>query len=719
MNFVRITFIYLFTFYCYSIKAQQPFEVTTAEANPLIPQQYLYLFVDSTASLSIHKVSELKGLFQPSPTAVPHHPVTKSNFWIHFKIKNQVLFTKVLITVQNAVLQNVTLYYRAEGDSFAVTEITKNKSFNHRTYQSQNPVFSLPSSDHEAMYDCYLLVNSYTELQTPVYVGTAASMLEKIEEKDYSFGIYTGIMLVIFLYNLFIFFIVKDRSYLFYIIYIASVAFVQISLQGFGYKYLWPHYPGFEKMSPFLFSAFTAFTSIAFIRNFLQVKLFTPRLNHFLSAIFVLYAITLVFAFAGFKHEAYNLLNLLALILALLMLWVAIYIRITRRTRSSLFFIISWGAFLGSIIVFVLKDVGVLPFNNITTSSLQIGSAAEAILLSIALADRINVLKREKEISQAEALRVSMENERIIREQNIVLEQKVAERTHELKEANSDLNTAMTKLKDAQTQLVDAEKMASLGQLTAGVAHEINNPINFVSSNIKPLKRDVDDIIELLSRYEHMGSYNLPDDARAYLTEIDKFKTEIDYTYIREEIDILLRGMYEGATRTVEIVKSLKNFSRLDEADLKYVNVNEGINSTLILLNNQLGDRVKVNKDLGSIPDIECFPGKLNQVFMNILNNAIYAVRKRDDVAGLITAKTYFEDERVVIKISDNGTGMTPEVKARIFDPFFTTKDVGEGTGLGLSIVYKIIESHKGTIEVESEPGAGTEFTIKLPKSQN
>jgi signal transduction histidine kinase len=719
MNFVRITSIILLTFYCFSTKAQHPIKVTTAEAYPLITPECLYTLVDSTAALSIHQVAANTALFKPSRTLIPHYPVTKSNFWIHFKVKNELILTKVLITVQNPLLQNVTFYYKGESDSFSSTQITKDKPLHLRSYFSQNPVFSLPLSSHEVVYDCFLLVSGFTELQTPIYIGTAASILKNTEEKDYSFGIYTGIMLVIFLYNLFIFFIVKDRSYFFYSIYIACVGFVQISLEGFGYKYLWSSHAEFEKTSPFVFSALTAFTSIAFIRNFLQVKLFTPKLNYGLSGIFVLYAITLALALSGFMHQAYNLLNILASLLSLLMLWIAIYIRKTEHTRSSLFFIISWSTFLSSIMVFVLKDIGVLPYNNITTSSLQIGSAAEAILLSIALADRINVLKKEKEASQAEALKVSLENERIIREQNILLEQKVDERTHELNEVNTDLNTAMTKLKDAQTQLVDAEKMASLGQLTAGVAHEINNPINFVSSNIKPLKRDVDDIIELLSKYEHLGSYNLPDDAKTYLTEIESFKAEIDYTYICEEIDILLRGMQEGANRTVEIVKSLKNFSRLDEADLKYVNVNEGINSTLILLNNQLGDRVKITKDLGSIPDIECYPGKLNQVFMNVLNNAIYAVRKREGEPGLITAKTWFENEQVVIKITDNGIGIPPEIKAHIFDPFFTTKDVGEGTGLGLSIVYKIIESHNGTIEVESELGVGTEFTIKLPKSQN
>ena len=360
--------------------------------------------------------------------------------------------------------------------------------------------------------------------------------------------------------------------------------------------------------------------------------------------------------------------------------------------------------------------MGVLPFNNITSSSIQFGSAIEAILLSIALADRINILKIEKEKSQEEALMALRENERIVREQNIILEQKVEERTLELQETNTDLSNALTQLKDAQTQLVDAEKMASLGQLTAGIAHEINNPINFVSSNIRPLRRDVDDLISILEKYDSLRENFTSDEIKSLMTNIKQFKEEIDYDYIRKEIEMLLKGMEEGASRTVEIVKGLKNFSRLDEAEIKHANINEGILSTLILLNNQLGDKVKIEKALGSLPDIECYPGKLNQVFMNLLNNSIYAIRNFKDGHGKITVSTSFEDEMVVIKIADTGMGMTNEVKSNMFDPFFTTKEVGEGTGLGLSIVYKIIEMHKGSIQVNSSPGEGAEFVVKLPK---
>ncbi|MFN5706048.1 MAG: sensor histidine kinase, partial [bacterium] len=202
--------------------------------------------------------------------------------------------------------------------------------------------------------------------------------------------------------------------------------------------------------------------------------------------------------------------------------------------------------------------------------------------------------------------------------------------------------------------------------------------------------------------------------------EAKKFKKEIDYDYLIHEIDVLLKGMSDGAGRTVEIVKGLKSFSRLDESDLKFANVNEGLDSTIIILNSTFKGKVNVVKDFGDIPEIECFAGKLNQVFMNIINNAAQAVMTshENDNDGQVIIKTFREENFVKISISDNGIGMPEEVKHKIFEPFFTTKKAGEGTGLGLSIVYSIIELHKGIIEVNSELGKDTEFLITLPINQ-
>jgi hypothetical protein len=339
---------------------------------------------------------------------------------------------------------------------------------------------------------------------------------------------------------------------------------------------------------------------------------------------------------------------------------------------------------------------------------MQVATIIEMALLSFGLADRINILKKEKEASQAEALQVAKENERIIREQNIVLELKVTERTQEL-------NQSLEDLKQAQLQLVDSEKMASLGQLTAGIAHEINNPINFVTSNINPLKRDVDMILEMMSTVENVSQSD--SSAEEKKKQIEDYKEEMDFDYLVTEIRHLIKGIYEGASRTAEIVKGLKIFSRLDEDDLKRADINEGLESTLVIANNLIGNKTKIIKEYGDLPLVECYAGKLNQVFLNIISNASYAIDKKFGNAegGEIKVSTTMVDGNVEVSISDNGIGMDEQTMKKIFEPFFTTKDVGEGTGLGMSIAYNTIKKHNGQILVNSEIDKGTEFILKIP----
>lgn len=370
--------------------------------------------------------------------------------------------------------------------------------------------------------------------------------------------------------------------------------------------------------------------------------------------------------------------------------------------------------FLFGLCIFVLKDYNILPYNTITYNMMPFGSALEVILLSFALADKINIFKKEKEDSQAEALRISLENEQLILQQNIELEKKVNERTLELQESYQTLEVTLSDLKEAQSQLVDSEKMAGLGQLTAGIAHEINNPINFVTSNIKPLELDILDMDSVIMMYEKL---DFNEDLNPQLAKIDSFKKQIDIDFVRDEIKSLLSGISEGAKRTAEIIKSLKNFSRLDENDTKPVDLNEGLASTLVLVKNTFPDHLEVIKDFGDIPKVECLPGKINQVFMNLISNAIHAIKMKGakDEPGILTIRSWQDGNQVKISIKDTGTGMPEEVRQKIFEPFFTTKDVGEGTGLGLSIVFRIIENHHGNIDVVTKVNQGTEFIITLP----
>lgn len=685
------------------------------ESQPTLIGNHLFIFKDSTKRLSFEEV-EQQGVFIQSKTQVPNLGVDESTFWIRFQITNQSSDDDMLLLVEDALIKDVTLFSKTDS-GILCQNISKDLPFSARKNDQHYAQFLLTQSIGSTQ-TYYLKIHGFTQLVIPLKLGTGESIFTTTINNDVFSSLYFGVMLVMFLYNLFIYISVKDRSYLYYILYILSVTLVQLSVTGLGFKYLWPNAPAFEQASVFLFPSLTAFTSIAFFRRFLNSKEFTPKADRLMWLFVVGYIITLYNAFWGNKCLAYNLLNLNALPLALYMIFLAAFIKRKYSYRPAFFFLLAWTVFLSSIIVFVLKDVGILPYNLLTVSSIQIGSAVETVLLSIALADRINTLKKDKEKSQRETLIALQENDRIIREQNIVLEAKVTERTQELHESNRHLEKTLVDLQDKETALVEAEKMASLGQLTAGIAHEINNPINFVTSNVNPLKRDVSMLVEIIEQLEILSTNEMTTSEK--LQKINSLKQTNDYDYLKMEIDHLIKGIGEGATRTAEIVKGLRVFSRLDEDDLKRADVNEGLKSTIIIINHLLNNVIEVETHFANLPMIECYPGKLNQVFLNIMTNAIYAIQKRwkHEKVGKLTIETLLGDSKIIIKISDNGTGMDEATKKKIFEPFFTTKDVGEGTGLGLSIAYNTIKKHNGTIEVFSEPNQGTSFVMMLPLLQ-
>ena len=269
--------------------------------------------------------------------------------------------------------------------------------------------------------------------------------------------------------------------------------------------------------------------------------------------------------------------------------------------------------------------------------------------------------------------------------------------------------TQIRELQQAQAQLIQSEKMSSLGRMVAGLAHEINNPVNFIYGNLTYAQDYTHDILELLYLYQQ----HYPHPSADIQTKLD----EIDWQFIREDFPKIMDSMQVGTERIRQIILSLRNFSRLDEAEMKQVNIHEGIDNTLLILNSRLSQNIDIIKQYGQIPLIECYPAQLNQVFMNIINNAIdeLSVESRLSKRQILIQTQQVESNQVEVKIRDTGSGIPPEIKHKIFDPFFTTKPVGQGTGMGLAISYQIIEKHQGKIEVISEVGQGSEFVVSLP----
>ncbi|MFB2967680.1 PAS domain S-box protein [Aerosakkonema sp. BLCC-F183] len=364
---------------------------------------------------------------------------------------------------------------------------------------------------------------------------------------------------------------------------------------------------------------------------------------------------------------------------------------LTDRTERKFFFSVGYTALLAFPIHTTSGEIGLLSCSH--SSGSRPWRDAEVELLQ-AVADQLAIA-----IDQAELYKQTRTAAVKAQEQATKLEQTL----HELQQT--------------QAQLVQSEKMSSLGQMVAGVAHEINNPVNFIYGNITPAKEYVADLLDLLELYRKF--YPNP------VKEIQEQGEEIDLDFIKEDLPKIFYSMKMGADRIRQIVLSLRNFSRLDEAEMKAVDIHEGLDSTLLILQSRLKAKpnipeIQVIKNYGKLPKIQCYAGQLNQVFMNILNNAIDALEQpsiNEDRSINITTELK-DSERAIIRIADNGPGMTEEVRQRVFDPFFTTKPVGSGTGLGMSISYQIIDKHSGKLTCISVLGEGAEFAIEIPVSQ-
>ncbi len=678
----------------------------SANSLPFVAEYYR----DATKTAKINDILHQK-FTKAGKTDIFNFGVDAATYWVKLKSEKDQSFHEQILFIDQSRLSTCKMYLVNEQG--VLTQISPYRLFSSKEVKSsQGKIYSLPKyfSKNSTLY---LELVAHETFLTRVDVVKEEVLLDKFSLTDIIFGIYTGIMLIMFIYNLFLFIIIKDLSYLYYIFYILSIWLTQIAIQGFAVKYFWHEDTLINHYAVVLFSSVGLTTASLFTISFLNTKVFSPLLHRLIVIYIWLTLVNLIVLFVFDTYVAFITMQILTLMGTVLATYSAYFVYFKKHFKPAGYYLIAWSILIIGAVLFIMKDYGIIPYNNFTTYFMQIASAIEVMLLSFALADKINFFKKENEIAQAQALNASLENQKLIKEQNIILERSVEERTVELQSANATLNLTLTNLKDTQSQLVDAEKMAALGQLTAGIAHEINNPINFVTSNIKPLQLDINDLKDVITKYEEI---DFSKDLQPQFDEIDSFKKQIDLDFVNKEITTLLSGISEGAKRTAEIIRSLRNFSRLDESDTKPIDLNEGLDSTIILVRNNIPSNVTVIKDLGNLPKVECQPGKINQIFMNLISNAIQAIKSKKVQSDeeFLTIRSWYVEQQVKVSIKDSGIGMTEEVRHRIFEPFFTTKDIGEGTGLGLSIVFSIIETHKGNIEVISKLNEGTEFIVTL-----
>ena len=636
---------------------------------------------------------------------VPNLGLTDNWHYVRFDVKAGDYATHCF--VGNSSIDHIELYDITGSAQFLES---KGSAILHKGSMPTPSGYAFKLQRNPGIDQHYLLrLKSGKQLIAPISIGSDLSIMQKAGSEDSMMSLYFGIIAVLFFYNIFLAFATKEKGYANYSFYLLSIALTQAVLFGYGSTYLWPGSVWLGQNAVHLMGALSGITTIFFAINFLSLKHYTPIIHKVLIGYAVLYCASLLFCFAGQSILSYNLINFCA---ASSILLIVASVKAKRKgNRSAGFFLLAWSVFIVACTIFAMKDFGVLPYNTWTVYALPFGSAIEGVLLSFALADKINLLRKEKEEADAQRLKT-------IQTQNELLETKVQQRTAQLAEAKDYIQSQYDHLRLTQKQLVESEKLAGLGQMTAGIAHELNNPINFVTSNVGPLQRDIDDLLSIIDDYEALGS--APDANE--LNTVRARSQELDIQFVRKEIQQLLKGIDEGSRRTAEIVRGLRIFARTDKDTLISANINECINSTIVVMKSVTKGHVTVVKDMREdMPEIDCFPGKLNQVIVNLISNAIQATRipGRTEEQRTIHIRSTFDNDYVTISVSDNGCGIDPQEMEKIFVPFYTTKAVGEGTGLGLSIARGIMDQHLGKIEVVSERGKGTEFILHLPRNRN
>lgn len=683
------------------------------EQSPMLTNNYFSELEDPYEELTIRDILTRGADFHTIKQSLPVLHYTKSTTWLKFVLRNDTKQPSVPISIFSSVIDEFDMYYVNEYTG-KVDHISGGSQLSQFSSFKQTGTvingYLQPGTTHTV----YLRIKSHASAVVPIHINSFSAYLDTADHEVIVMTGFLAIMITMALYNLMLFITVRDRSYLYYVFYIILLSISQSLLRGFGAGMITNNK---VVLNTYIIPAnriLFGYSILLFVGEFLQLKQNLRRYHRYYYLLYALYTLPLLMMLIGDTTAAYNLISFASLTVSSILLLTGLILYI-RGFKPAKFFMIGWSFFLTAIVITVIRNRGYIPYNDFTSNLVLYSSILEVVLFSVALADKINFYRRQNHESQQLALTIAKANEQLITQQNIVLENQVKARTEQLLSTNQSLQGTIENLQLAQKKLINTEKMASLGVLTAGVAHEINNPINFVSSSIGPLRTDFDEIFTLLDKYRQTEGTA----TRAELLEQAKtYREHIDLDFLREEIDSLFSGIEEGAARTAEIVQSLRAFSRTDELILKPLDINKAILNTLIILRSSIPYTIEIKPLLDKLEPMMCYPGKINQVLMNLVNNSIQAINaKPEHGQESILINTIDLGTKVMIEITDTGTGMTEAVKQRIFEPFFTTKTVGEGTGLGLSIVFGIIEQHHGVIEAQSAPGVGSTFRVTLPKN--
>jgi len=751
INIIKNIFFVFFTFFISeSLFAQDSLKQGLGAESAFVKSKHILLLSEQE---SFYELSEHILIWEDTSTQIPFKDILKipasqwersetihpnlgfstSAYWIRFHLRDTTALKIWIFELDYALLDEVDIYYKNVKGKWNVEKVGDARPFKDRSIKSRNILYLLDFQ--EEINTFYVRVKSEGTLELPLHLRNPRTYYQDFISGEIMYGIFLGIFIFIILNNLFLFFTLREYSYLLYVVYMLFSVIVLLFMSGHIYQYVLKDVADWGNTTYLSFYAISVILVSAYGISFLKLPKYSQTFCRlFLLGIFVNFSL-LISAFIFKYFYIIQLLNLSTLIAMFLSVSAGIWVYI-KGNKAARFYLIAYALYFISLVALIMKDmgVGIIPASIFASYGLEIGLFCEAVFLSIALSDRYQIERNKaiKEKEEAQSAKIKMKEEA-----NKNLEKKVRERTREimrnneyLQEAervsreksdalvdiNAELMEAFDKLGNAQKQLIQAEKMASLGVLVAGIAHEINNPINYISNSSDGLQDVLQDLLSITKEYEKIT----PDNILEILSKIERLKEELDYDYLLELSLELCVNIKNGVTHTAEIVKALRSFSYSKESYVP-LDVHQVIENSLTMLRAEYKSDISIEKDYAEIPEIIGDMSQLSQVFLNLLNNAIQAIHNKHTATqkGKITIKTELKYNKVVLSIQDNGGGIPEDIKNRIFEPFFTSKDVGEGTGLGLYISFEIIQNHKGKITFKSQEGQSTTFFVSLPTKRD
>jgi signal transduction histidine kinase len=617
-------------------------------------------FLRASGNLDIQQVlsPDMQKQFEPYQQDNPNFGSIDDAIWLRFTVK-QNIDKDFYLQVGSAYIDSIALYAINDGQVQELQESGDNYVFSQRPVKVTTFLFPLHlQQGNELTY--FLRLKTRQPFFFALRVGTLLAFMEDTHKQDFIQGIYLGCMLLILFYNLFLFFSTREKLYLYYVVYVVSITWFMSTIYQYVFEFLWPGNPIINQYAV-ASSAATIVTATIFTREFLHTKLKAPRLHTLSWGFTALGFLAFVLVFTPFKIQALMLAQAGILLAAIFFLITGIVVY-RKNYRPAKYYLVAWIFLIAGFIAAIMETVNILPVMYYI-NAMQIGSAIEVTLLSLALAYRINVYKQEKEEAQEKALLVAKENADLVLQQNILLEQNVAQRTREL-------TNSLQNLKAAQSQLIQSEKMASLGELTAGIAHEIQNPLNFVN-NFSDINNEL-----LVEMNEEIEKGNL-DEVKAIAKNVLENEKKINNHGRRA--DAIVKGMLQhsrtntGQKEPTDINALCDEYLRLAYHGLKAKDE--------ILSAGKAGFNASFHFEPDiSLPKVNVVSQDIGRVLLNLISNAFQAVNGYGE-NPMVTVTTRKGNNFIEIKVADTGPGLPDAIMDKIFQPFFTTKPAGRERG--------------------------------------